>query len=265
MAATNEQALAGGVTVTATPREAGAAAATKAADVILAALAEHGSARIVFASAPSQEFMLAALGEDLRIDWTRVRSFHMDEYLGLPVGHPQGFGRWLQDRLPAAALPGFERILSTNHPAAEAQRYAELLAEAPLDLTCLGIGVNGHIAFNEPDVTRFDDDELVRRVELTEASRVQQVDEGLFPVIDDVPSHAVTLTVPALTGARAMVATVLGERKAHAVLETLNGPVSPHCPATVLRTHPNTSLYLDAGAASMLEETVEPAHPEDLA
>ena len=259
MIRSDQHTLSGGVHVAKTADEAGVAAAAQAADVIAAAVAERGSARVIFASAPSQESMLAALGRDPRIDWTKVRSFHMDEYLGLPLDHPQAFGQWLVDRLPADALAGFERIVSTNDARTEAERYTRLLEEAPIDLTCLGIGVNGHVAFNEPDDARFDDDQLVRRVELTPASRTQQVDDALFPSIDDVPAHALTLTVPALVSAATMVATVLGEHKAQAVAAALTAPVSPSCPATVLRTHPSASLHLDAGAASMLPGFADPS------
>ncbi|WP_298323981.1 6-phosphogluconolactonase [Haloactinopolyspora sp.] len=257
----SQRELSGGMTVAATPEQAGAAAADVAAAVIAKAIAERGSARVILASAPSQEDMLAALGRDPRIDWTKVRSFHMDEYLGLAPDHPQAFGQWLVDRLPADALPGFERIVSTNDPRAEAERYATLLQQAPIDLTCLGFGVNGHIAFNEPDDARFDDDVLVRQVELTPTSRVQQVDDAQFPSLDDVPTHALTLTVPALVSSAAMVATVLGERKAPALAMALTDPVSPRCPATILRTHPNASLHVDVAAASMLPGAAAPERP----
>ncbi len=255
----DQHVLTGGLTVSATPKETGVEAATVAADVIVTALARRGSARIIFASAPSQESMLTALGADERIDWARVRSFHMDEYLGLEREHPQGFGQWLQDRLPDAALAGFERIDTTGEQAAEAKRYADLIAAEPIDLTCLGIGVNGHVAFNEPGVAKFDDDTLVRTVQLTHASRLQQVDDGLFRTIDDVPSRALTLTVPALASSQAMVCTVLGEQKAQAVSTTLTGAITPDCPATILRTHGNASMHLDVAAASLLNTTGDSA------
>ncbi|PSL00431.1 glucosamine-6-phosphate deaminase [Haloactinopolyspora alba] len=248
----NERARAGATTVSPTAGEAAASAATAAAEVIVTAVAERGSATVVFASAPSQELMLAALGADPRVDWTRVRSLHMDEYLGLDHDHPQAFGQWLRDRLPAEALPGLHRIRADGDPEAEARRYAELVAAGNVDLVCLGMGVNGHIAFNEPGIARFDDDALARVVELAEVSRIQQADEGLFPSADDVPTHAITLTVPALLGARTLVATVLGAQKARAVADALEGPVTPECPASALRTHADVSVHLDDGAATML-------------
>lgn len=244
--------LAGAVVIEPTEDEAGRRAAAAAADLIVAAQQRSGAARVIFASAPSQEAMLAHLRTDTRIDWAKVRSFHMDDYLGLAPDHPQGFGQWLSDRLPEAARPGLQRIDATADPDAEIARYTGLLAEAPIDVTCLGIGVNGHIAFNEPGDTDFADSRLVRRIRLDDVSRKQQVDDELFETIEDVPEFALTLTVPALTGAAAMVATVIGPHKAEAVRAALEGPLTTDCPASVLRTHRQASLYLDAGAASRL-------------
>jgi glucosamine-6-phosphate deaminase len=257
--------LTSGVHVWPTGADAGADAARTAAAAILEALDARGGARVIFASAPSQEQMIAALSADPRIDWSRVTSFHMDEYLGLDPDRPQAFGRWLADRLPAAALPGFARIDSAADPTAEAARYAALLSEAPIDVTCLGFGMNGHVAFNEPGVARFDDPELLRVVELDARSRHQQVEEGLFPTLDDVPTRALTLTVPALMSAAVVVATVPGAHKARAVADALAGPVSPDCPASVLRTHPRASIHLDAAAAALVPEHVGSAAPQDAA
>jgi len=257
--------LTSGVRVWPTAEHAGADAARTAADAIVEALGARGRARVIFASAPSQEQMLAALAADTRIDWSLVTSFHMDEYLGLAPDRPQAFGRWLEDRLPAAARANFVRIDTTADPAAEAARYAALLSEGPIDVTCLGLGVNGHVAFNEPDVARFDDPELLRVIELDVRSRHQQVREGLFGTLVDVPTRALTLTVPALMSAAVMVATVLGEHKARAVADALAGPVSPACPASVLRTHPRASMHLDAAAASLVPANVGPVAARDAA
>ncbi|GAA4430728.1 glucosamine-6-phosphate deaminase [Georgenia halophila] len=250
MSRTTDRLLAGGTTVARTADEVGRHAADRVSRLVLEAISARGRARVIFASAPSQEPTIAALRSDVRIDWSRVQAFHMDEYLGLPFDHPQAFGQWLQDRLPTDVT--LRRIDPTADPAAEASRYAQLLSAAPIDVTCLGIGVNGHIAFNEPDVADFDDPELVRTVELDEVSRTQQVDEGLFAAVADVPTRALTLTVPALVGARSMVATVLGSQKAAAVSCALTGPVTARCPASVLRTHGAASIHLDEGAASLL-------------
>ena len=240
--------------VSATPAEAGAAAGRAAADVLARVLDERSRARVIFASAPSQEQMLATLGADPRIDWTRVDSFHMDDYLGLDRSHPAAFGTWLADRLPAAALPTLDRIRVDGEAEAEIARYTERLVEAPIDLVCLGIGVNGHIAFNEPGDTDFDTAEKVRLIELTCTSRQQQVDEGLFPDLEAVPTHALTLTVPALVGARSLVCTVLGSAKSRAVADTLTGPVAAQVPATAMRGHRDAVLHCDTDAASLLPE-----------
>lgn len=245
------------VRIGATVAEVADAAAARAAEGILAAIQTRGTARVLLASAPSQEAMLARLGSDSRIDWSLVQSFHMDEYVGLSATAPQSFGQWLEDRLPPAALPGFSRIYADaeDGAAGEIERYRALIEESPIDVTCLGIGVNGHIAFNEPAVSHLADPELLRRVDLDLASRQQQVDEGLFATLADVPTSALTLTVPAVTGARAMVCTVLGEHKAAAVARSLEGPVTVDCPGSLLHAHPDASWFLDNAAASRLTQT----------
>jgi glucosamine-6-phosphate deaminase len=240
--------------VSRTAAEAGASAGRAAADVIARVLGERDRARVIFASAPSQEHMLATLGVDPRIDWSRVDSFHMDDYLGLDRSHPAAFGTWLTDRLPAAALPTFDRIRVDGEAEAEIARYTARLTEAPIDLVCLGVGVNGHIAFNEPGDTDFDTAELVRLIELAHTSRQQQVDEGLFPDLGDVPTRALTLTVPALVSARSLVCTVIGSAKSRAVADTLAGPVTAQVPATALRGHSDAVLHCDTDAASLLPE-----------
>lgn len=247
-----------------TVQEAGEAAGHSAADALVRTLDHAPRARVIFASAPSQEQMLGTLGEDTRIDWSRVRSFHMDEYLGLDPTHPAAFGKWLAERLPRAAIPGFERIHADTNPDQEVRRYSALLAEAPIDLVCLGIGVNGHIAFNEPGGTDFEDPTLVRRIELTRASRMQQVDEGLFATLDEVPDLALTLTVPAMLSGRTMVCTVLGPSKARAVADSLTGPVTADVPASALHTHPNATVHLDRGAASELPERLRVHGGQDM-
>lgn len=233
-------------------QDVGRAAARSVADEILAAVSARGTARVIFASAPSQESMLAALAQDRRIDWSRVRAFHMDEYLGLDMDRPQAFGRWLEDRLPEGAQ--LERIRTDAATDAEIARYSDLVAEAPIDVTCLGVGVNGHIAFNEPGSTDFADRRVAREVVLDHASRQQQVDEGLFASLDEVPTTALTLTVPALTAARTMICTVLGPNKADAVARALHGEVSEDCPASILATHPSASWFLDRDAAAQLSD-----------
>src|SRR5699024_4751637 len=155
------------------------------------------------------EQMLRTLGEGARIDWSRVTSLHMDDYLELDPTHPASFGTWLDERLPATARPGLDRIRHDVASDSQVRRHKQPGAAAPLDLECLGIGVNGHIAFNEPGDTDFEVSSLVRKIALAHTSRQQQVDEGLFPSLDEVPTHALTLTVPAILSARSLVCTVL--------------------------------------------------------
>ncbi len=231
---------------------AGAAAGAAAARVLRAAIARRGEARVVFASAPSQDEMIRTLGSASGIDWSVVQSLHLDEYRGIAPEHPAAFGQWLVDRLPAAALPGLHRIRTGGDAREEIGRYGALLEAGPVDLVCLGIGVNGHVAFNEPGDTDFTDPALLREVPLTHASRKQQVDEGLFPGLEDVPTHALSMTVPAILRGEAVVGTVLGTAKADAVAATLTGPITPDVPATALRTHDSVELFLDAAAAAQL-------------
>jgi len=240
------------VHVHATADAAARAAAARAAEAIVTAIEARGAARALFASAPSQEAMLAWLGDDPRIDWARVRSFHLDEYVGIAASAPQAFGQWLADRLPAAALPGFSRISADTQGEAEAQRYSALVTADQIDVTCMGIGVNGHVAFNEPGVSSLTDPEKARQVGLDLASRQQQVDEGLFSTLADVPTSAITLTVPSVISARSLVVTVLGEQKAPAVVRALEGPLSSDCPGSLLQAHPNVAWFLDEAAAARL-------------
>ncbi|MGO1286688.1 MAG: 6-phosphogluconolactonase [Brachybacterium sp.] len=250
-----------GVVVSDTAQEAGTAAGQAAAEALARILGQQERARVIFASAPSQEQMLLTLGADPRIDWTRVDSFHMDDYLGLDPDHSAAFGTWLSERLPAAARPGLDRIRADADPAQEAVRYSAALAAAPIDLVCLGIGVNGHIAFNEPGDTDFDTADLVRLIEISRTSRQQQVDEGLFPDLDAVPTVALTLTVPALVSGHTLVCTVLGAAKAEAVAATLAGPVHAEVPATTMLTHRDVVIHLDADAAAHVPKELLSALP----
>lgn len=241
------------VRVTGSPEAAGSAAADAVAAALRATLARKDAARVVFAAAPSQLPLLDALRGRDDIDWPRVTAFHMDEYIGLGPDAPQRFGTWLGaalfDRVPLAAA----HLLDPGpDPEAAAHAYAAKLSEGPLDLVCLGIGVNGHLAFNDPPVADLDDPQDVKVVELDETCRRQQVDDDCFAEIGQVPSHAVTLTVPRLLRAERLVGIVLGRHKSEAVRAAVHDPVGTACPATALRTHPRCTLYLDAGAAALL-------------
>ena len=238
-----------------TRAEMGRAAGEHAASAIAAAIAARGAARVILASAPSQDETLATLIA-APIDWTRVTIFHMDEYLGLPAGHPQTFRAYQQAKVLSRLTPAaFHGIAGESPEAAnECFRYATLLAADPIDVCCLGIGENGHLAFNDPPVADFADAALVKVVELDAACRQQQVNDGCFPTLEAVPTHALTLTIPALMSAATLVCSVPGPRKAAAVHATVQGPISTECPASVMRRHGDATLYVDTAAASGLAE-----------
>lgn len=201
---------------------------------------------MVFAAAPSQNEFLEALVEDKDIDWSRITAFHMDEYIGLEEDAPQRFSQFLKERLFDLVKPGeLHLIQSSNGAEEECRRYAELLNKAPIDIICLGIGENGHIAFNDPPVADFNDPHTMKPVELDDACRQQQVNDGCFPSFDDVPTHALTLTIPTMMSASHLFCIVPGTTKREAVMHTLNGPITTDCPASVLRNHPDCTLYVD--------------------
>ena len=225
----------------------GEAAAGDIAAELRARLTRQAGVRMVFAVAPSQAEMLAALLEAPDIDWSRITAFHMDEYIGLPVAAPQRFARWLDDHLfSRLGFGAVHRIVPEPDAEAAAAAYAGALAAAPIDVVCLGIGVNGHVAFNDPPVADFADPLDVKIVELDAQCRQQQVDDRCFAQLADVPSHALTLTVPRLLRAEKLFCVVPGALKREAVRRTLCGPIDTACPASVLRTHPDCTLYLDA-------------------
>ena len=225
----------------------GAAAASAVGEALAATLLRQDRARMIFAAAPSQADMLDALRDLPGLDWSRVTAFHMDEYVGLPAAAPQRFAAWLDARL-FSRLPFGEvhRIVPGDDLDDEARRYAGLLGAAPIDIVCLGIGSNGHIAFNDPPVADFDDPLDVKVVDLDAACRQQQVDDSCFPILDLVPTRAITVTIPPLMRGRRLVCVVPGALKRDAVARTLHGPVATACPASILRTHPACTLYLDA-------------------
>jgi glucosamine-6-phosphate deaminase len=227
----------------------GAAAGAVAGRHLRAALQRQDRATVMLAAAPSQSATLDALSREADVDWSRVDCYHMDDYLGLAADAPQGFGAWLQrefvDRVPGVA---FHRMSVDGQPEEAAQAYAAVLPDGPFDLVLLGLGVNGHLAFNDPPAD-FDDPADTRVVTLDEVSRRQQVDEGHFATLDDVPQRAITVTIPRLLRARHVVASVPGEAKRAAVQATLDAPVGPDHPGTALRTHPDVALFLDTESA----------------
>lgn len=237
------------VALHASAESAGDVAASWVGSVLRRRLSDAGEARIVFAAAPSQDAVLQSLQREADIDWSRVTAFQMDEYIGIEDGHPQAFSTYLHEHIHAAVRPGrVHRMRPDAEAESEAARYAGLLTEAPIDVVCMGIGENGHIAFNDPGVADFDDPLAVKAVQLDSMSRQQQVNDGCFPSLDDVPTHAVTVTVPVLLSASTVICSVSGNRKTDAVRRTLFGDVCSDCPASALRTHPDAWLFLDSAA-----------------
>ena len=233
----------------------GQAAGMAGAARIRAMQQDPGLLNLLFAAAPSQEETLEALRQEPGIDWGRINAFHLDEYLGLPAGAPQSFGRYLKDRL-FDRLPFRQVFYIDGHAAdaaAECERYGRLLREHRIDLTFLGIGENGHLAFNDPGIADFQDPLWVKVNEkLDAACRQQQVTDGQFRTLAEVPTRAITLTIPALFSARGALALVPGGRKRDIVRRTLQGPIDPACPATILRRHANACLFLDRDSGALL-------------
>jgi len=225
---------------------------------ILALLESQEAVNIIFAAAPSQNEVLQGLVSDPEIPWDRINAFHMDEYIGLPADAPQRFGNFLKERL--FGLVAFKNVFYLDASAedawAECERYGSLLKEYPTDIVVMGIGENGHVAFNDPPVADFRDPQAVKPVALDEICRNQQVHDGCFASLEEVPETALTLTVPTLFSGKYLFCIVPAPTKAAAVRDTLQGSVGEVCPATVLRLHKNAVLYLDGESSSLLEETV---------
>jgi len=227
--------------------EMGRAAATAVARAMRAAISARGRARMIFASAPSQQEMLDALVAEPGIDWSKVTAFHMDEYHTLPEDAPQRFGPWLKRVLFDRVRVGAVHLMQPTADGDDCIRdYTRLLKEAPIDIVCCGIGVNGHLAFNDPPVADFADPVDVKVIELDPICRQQQLEDGGFESLDDVPRIALTLTIPRLLRAKTIICVVPGPMKREAVRRTLNDPIGEACPATALRRHPDCTLYVDS-------------------
>lgn len=229
------------------------AAAEVVAERINAALTLRGEANIVLATGASQYDFLAALRARTGIEWSRVTAFHLDEYLGLAPEHPASFRRFLQERFFDHLQLKAVHLLAGDapDPQAEIARYSSLLAAHPIDVACIGIGENGHLAFNDPPAD-FDTQAAVLLVNLDEACRQQQVGEGHFPDLAAVPPQALSMSIPAILAARTISCVVPDRRKAEAVRCALEGPITPDCPASALRRHPDCKLFLDAASSSLL-------------
>lgn len=232
----------------------GRAAADCAAEGLRRALAERGSARLIVATGASQFEMLEQLVCAADIDWTKITAFHLDEYIGLPVTHPASFRRYLRERF-VEHVPGLKQFHYVSgdapDPAAECRRVGALLTAAPVDVACIGIGENGHLAFNDPPAD-FDTDAPYIVVNLDDGCRRQQLGEGWFPTFDDVPRQAISMGIRQILKTRRLVCTVPDERKARAVRDAVRGPLTNLCPSSILRQHADCTLFLDKPAASQL-------------
>lgn len=234
--------------------EMGTSAADLAAQCLREMLQHKDEVNIIFAAAASQNEFLEALAVEKDIAWNRVNAFHMDEYTGLPVTHPQRFGNFLNKKI-FSKLP-LKKVYYLNEDGndteAESRRYAALLEKMPPDITFMGIGENTHLAFNDPHVADFNDPVLVKIIDLDEPCKVQQVHDGCFPTVADVPSLAYTLTIPALLQSKYIFCMVPGKNKAQAVKYTLNESITAKYPSTSLRKHSDATLFLDQDSASLI-------------
>ena len=235
-----------------TRQEMGRESASQAADLIRELLSKKETINMVFAAAPSQNEFLDALVVAPDIDWSRVNAFHMDEYIGLPADHPQRFGSYLRNRFFNHVSLRSLHLLNEGgkDQYEEARRYAELISQYPIDITLMGVGENTHIAFNDPHVADFNDPEKVKVVDIDDTCKQQQVNDGCFPSLEEVPSFAYTLTIPALMSSKYIFCMVPAKSKAPAIRHTLVDEISAKYPSTSLRRHPNAKLYLDQDSAS---------------
>jgi len=234
-------------------RSMGQAAADFVAGSINQAIREKGQANLILATGASQFSFLDAL-QTHEIDWQRVVVFHLDEYKDLPDTHPASFRKYLKERILDEVKPKKVYLLNGDavDTSAEMERYSQALGNHTIDIACIGIGENGHIAFNDPPVADFDDPRLVKVVRLDEACRQQQLGEGWFPTLADVPREALTLTIPAIMRCKRISCVVPDQRKAVAVKQTLMEAISTKCPASILRTHADTVLFLDEASAALV-------------
>ena len=236
----------------------GRAAADQAASAIRRAIAERGSARIIAATAASQLEFLNALTQAPDIDWKKVEAFHLDEYIGLPITHPGSFRKMLIEQLVSKAGIQKYHLLDGDaaDPKAVARDVGKEIASAPIDIAFLGIGENGHIAFNDPPAD-FNTEEPYIIVNLDEACRQQQVGEAWFANISQVPTQALSMSAKQILKAREILAVVPDKRKAHAIKACFEGEISPMAPASILRRHSNATIYVDTNSASLLGETLQ--------
>ncbi len=239
--------------------EMGKASAKDVAECIKALLKEKEEINMIFAAAPSQNDMLFHLCKEEGIEWERINGYHMDEYIGLDENAPQCFSNFLKRYI--FDLKPFKSVNLINAGAKDAQqeadRYEKLLVENPVDIVCMGIGENGHIAFNDPHEADFNDKRKVKVVTLDDVCRMQQVNDGCFEKIDHVPKYALTLTIPALVSAKYNFCVVPAKTKANAVKNTVFGEISEKCPASILRNKDNAILYCDSDSAELIKDDIK--------
>ncbi|SMO62714.1 glucosamine-6-phosphate deaminase [Fodinibius sediminis] len=234
----------------------GRAAAWFVAEHLQSVIDDKGEANLMLATGASQFTFLNAFKSMENIDWSRITTFHLDEYIGLSENHKASFRKYLHERIIDEVQPREAYFLNgdVSDIQKEIDRYEELLKTHPIDVACIGIGENGHIAFNDPPIADFNDPKLVKIVELDEKSRNQQVGEGWFDSLEEVPKQALSLTIPAILNSEVISCVVPDSRKAQAVHDALYGPITTDCPASVLRTHKEAVLFLDANSASGLKD-----------
>ncbi len=233
-----------------------AAAAAQAADAIQRAITDHDSARVVAATAASQKEFLENLTRSAGIDWSRVEAFHLDEYIGLPMSHPGSFRRMFMEQfIQRTGISNYHLVHGDGELSSVVQEARNSISSAPIDVAFIGIGENGHLAFNDPPAN-FETEDPYIIVELDDACRRQQVGEGWFRDISEVPQRAISMSIKQILKAKELIAIVPGHNKAAAVELCFQGPVTPMAPASILRTHPRTTLYLDRDSAARLDPLV---------
>jgi glucosamine-6-phosphate deaminase len=231
------------------------AAAEQAAASLRRSIAQHGSVRIIVATGASQIDFLDELSKASGIDWERVEMFHLDEYIGLPITHPASFRKYLRERLiQKTGIRKYHFLDGDSNFSESVKNVGEALTAAPIDIAFLGIGENGHLAFNDPPAD-FKTEEPYLIVTLDEACKRQQAGEGWFPSISDVPKQAISMSVRQILKSKELIVVVPDVRKAQAVKSSLEGDISPMVPASILRIHPNATIYLDRNSAALLTST----------
>ena len=239
------------IIISETKQELGKVAAQRGAEIIRQAIVQKGEANIIVATGASQFEMLGELVKE-DINWSVVTAFHLDEYIGITDQHPASFRKYLKERFADLVMPReFNYVNGETDPYKECDRLGELISKHPIDVAFVGIGENGHLAFNDPPAD-FKTDESYLVVNLNDACRRQQLGEGWFPTFEDVPQKAISMSIKQIMKSKAIICSVPDERKAQAVFDTINSEISPDCPASIMRNHPDTVLYLDRQSASLI-------------